>query len=219
MKTAGFRPVLFFGILAIFGLTGCNTVTVKKPAGDKVATLDPKIWEGTWVGPDGFRGTSRIKDASKGLVEFRSLAPGEKKDSATLIIRELKDRLVGTAYGEGSKESAAFLRVSATEHHLALFLPNHKLFKEAVASGKIAGEMKKSGFVQAAPSKDQPDNNHKPEPQGGVMIDLPQFGAAEVDRMPLHDAGNAAECFETDPDLVLVKEKKTDAVKKTRAKK
>jgi hypothetical protein len=182
---------------------GCNIVTVKKPAGDKVARLDPKIWEGTWRGADNSRGTTTIKDQAKGLVEFRSLAPDEKKDSVTLTIRELKDRLVATAAGKAGEE-AAFFRIAATEDHIAIFAPDFKVFREAVASGKIAGEVVKSKFSLVPPDKDR-----KPETQESII--LKQFGAAELAKMDLHSPGSATECFSADPDMVIVREKKPES--------
>src|SRR5688572_20725592 len=77
--------------------TGCAAVTVKKPAGDKPAELDPKLWSGTWLGADSGKCTLRIVDEKKSLVEFRGRQPGEKEEVTTLTVHELGDRLVATA--------------------------------------------------------------------------------------------------------------------------
>ncbi|HEX2747204.1 MAG TPA: hypothetical protein VHM91_04325, partial [Verrucomicrobiales bacterium] len=71
MRFVTFRLACFVCGLSVATFTGCSTVTVKQPAGDKAAKLDPEIWEGTWRGPDNFRGVSSIKDPVKGLIEFR----------------------------------------------------------------------------------------------------------------------------------------------------
>jgi hypothetical protein len=198
MKAPRLRFALLVLGIAIPVITGCSTVTVKKPAGDKVAKLDPAVWEGTWRGADNFRGASTIKDPAKGLVEFRSLAPDEKKDTVTLTIRELKDKLVATVTGKQGEESTAFFRIAATEDHITAFLPRLEFFKEAVASGKVAGEIRKTGA--------NPDKDRKPAAPDSVVLN--QFGAAEVDQISLPNKGSAVECFESDPGMVLVREKK-----------
>jgi hypothetical protein len=186
-------------VFAAAGLlfTGCSAVTVKKPAGDKTANLDPKVWEGIWRGTENFRGASTIKDPAKGLIEFRSLDPKEAKDHVTLIIRELGDRLVATAVGKSNEENSAFFRIAVTQDHVAAFSPRLDFFKEAVASGKIAGEVRKSGG--------NGDKNRNFGPQELVILD--QFGASEVNKLFPEGQRNAAVCFDADPDFVLVREK------------
>src|SRR5262245_55298492 len=91
-----FVPKVCAMFLSAALFAGCSTVTVKKPAGDKVVALDAKVWEGKWLGVDDFRCVSRIKDPAQGLLEIRGSSPGEKEDVTLLAIRELKDRAVAT---------------------------------------------------------------------------------------------------------------------------
>jgi hypothetical protein len=195
MKSYAFRFAAVLGAVAAL-LTGCTTVVVKKPAGDEVPVLDPKIWEGTWRGSDEARCVSKIKDAAQGLVEVRSKSPGEDEETFHLKIRQLKERLVATAVpGPGESvpadAGAAFFRISITEDYVALFVPREALFKDAVQSGKIAGY-----FREGDRSKNQLAQN---------MTTLNQFGGAEVDKLPLANKDSCVECFEPDPVLVMIR--------------
>ncbi len=38
-----------FSVAAVLALTGCEAVFTERPLGDEVVTLDPAIWQGTWL--------------------------------------------------------------------------------------------------------------------------------------------------------------------------
>jgi hypothetical protein len=197
LSTIAALPFLF----AAFAFTGCSTVNIKQPAGDKAMTLEPEIWEGTWRGADGVRCVSKILDPAKGLIEIGSSSPGEKEETFYLAVHELNDRLVATAVPKpGEKirnEGVGFFRIAIADEHVALFLPVERIFKGAVAKGTIAGMILKA--------KNQNDRD---------VIILDKFGAAELDKLPLEKKGSVLECFDPDPALVFVKEKKAAATEK-----
>jgi len=177
---------------------GCSAVTTKKPAGDSVAKLDPAVWESVWRGPDNFRTVSTIKDPAKGLVELRSLDPKESKDRLILTIRNLDGRLVATASGKADATGMAFFRIAATPEHVSGFAPRLDLFKEAVASKKIEGEVRQSETKVGDKTKNSPVQ---------TLVILDQFGSAEVNRMFPEGQRNVISCFDPDPDIILVREK------------
>jgi|GEM_PF-3856362 len=198
--------IRFFALCscAVVVFTGCSTVNVKQPAGDKVATLEAGKWEGTWLGADGLRCVVKIADPAKGLLEIRSKAPGEKEDTFHLVVRELKDRLVATAAPKPGEEvpadeGAGFFRIAIDEHHVVLFMPDEKLFKEAVTGKTIGGNVRKKD-----PAKDIDRD----------LTTLDKFGAAELDKLPLSKKGSVVECFDPDPALVFVREKTPAAPEK-----
>ncbi len=186
MKT----PALF-ALLVISLFTGCAGVTVKKPAGDKPAELDPALWSGSWIGADRAKCTVRVLDEKKSLVEFRGRQPDGKEDVMTLTVNELGDRLVATVE-ETEGESYLFFRIAISNDHVALFMPNEKLLKEAVEKGLLAGRI----------IKPEKPKDPKAMPIGGDQTILEQFGAAEAGKL-----GGVLQCFEPDPGLVLIREK------------
>jgi hypothetical protein len=195
----------FLFVAAALLLPGCANVLVKKHAGDKLAELDPQIWEGRWIGADGVACTTKIlKD--KNLVEVRSTQPGEEDEVILLQVREFKDRLVGTALpkpGEKQEEEGLpFFRIAATENHLAVFMPVEDIFKQAVKAGTLPGRVHEAK-KQAAASSDAVNLDYD-------RTSLDQFGAAELEKLPLKVKGSVLECFDPDPAMVFVREKKPE---------
>jgi len=172
-------------------ITGCAVVTVKKPAGDKPAELDPALWSGSWIGADSAKCAMRILDEKKSVVEFRGKQPDEREDVVTLTVNELGDRLVATVK-ETEDESCLFFRIAISNDHLALFMPNEKLLKEAVEKGLLAGRV----------IKPERPKDPKAMPIGGDQTILEQFGSAEAGKL-----GGVLQCFEPDPGLVYIREK------------
>jgi len=195
----------FLLCVTILLLPGCANVLVKKPAGDKLAELDPQIWEGRWIGADGLTCTTKIL-ADKNVVEIRSHTPGEEDEVILLQVRELKDRVVGTALpkpGEKEEEEGLpFFRIAASENHIAVFMPVEDIFKNAVKAGTLPGKVHEARKKPAA-STDAVNLDYD-------RTSLDQFGAAELDKLPLKVKGRVLECFDPDPVMVFVREKKPE---------
>ncbi len=202
MKTPLFALILSVAVLL---LPGCANVLVKSPAGDQPAELDAQIWEGRWIGADGMHCTSKIIDDGK-QVEIRATSPGEEDEVLRLQVRQLKDRLVATALPKpGEKpdeEGLPFFRIAATENHIAVFMPVEDIFKKAVKGGTLAGKVKEA---KKRPPGDTTDLQFDYD-----ITSLEKFGAAELDKLPLAVKGRVLECFDPDPAMVFVREKKPE---------
>jgi hypothetical protein len=202
MKTLHYALLL---CAAALFLPGCASVLVKKPAGDKPAELNPEIWEGRWIGADGLICTTKIVEAGK-QIEIRSSTPGEEDEVLMLQVRQLKDRLVATALpkpGEKPDEDGLpFFRIAATENHIATFMPVEDIFNKAVKAGTLAGKVKEAKKQeQGAPN--ELNLNYD-------ITSLESFGSAELEKLPLTRKGSVLECFDPDPAMVFVREKKPD---------
>ena len=186
---------LLLSCLLTLLLPSCSMVTVKQPAGDGAAEMDPDLWTAKWRGAEGVRCSTRILDAKKGIVQFRAMPPGEKEEVFEIVVREMSGRTVVTWMDKNSKSAGeyAFLRAAISPDHLALFMPNQKQLSEAVEKGLIRGTIRR------------PENKENQIVVGSQTI-LERFGTAEAEKL-----GGVLACFEPDPTQVLIRDDKPAA--------
>ena len=187
MKT----PAILSCLLALL-LPSCNTVTVKQPAGDGAAELNPDLWTAKWRGADGVRCSTRILDAEKGIVQFRAASPGEEEEVFEIVVRGMSGRTVVTVMDKHSKTGGeyAFLRAAMSPDHLALFMPNQIQMIKAVEKGLIPGTIRR------------PEKKENQVVTGSQTI-LEHFGSREAEKL-----GGVLACFEPDPTFVLIRDDK-----------
>lgn len=194
MKTSA---AFLSAVCLVLGFSSCSNIMVKQPAGDKVPELKAEVWEGTWLGADGFRGQSLIVNAKEGIVEIKSLEEPDEKP-AVVKVRELGSRVVVTAVDKDDpKGPAPFMRAAVSDDYAAFFPIKEETFMTAVKNGKLRGkiEVKKYG----------PDNSG--ERSEAVLESLT---GAEAKGISVAAAEDTAALFEADPALVLVREKRPE---------
>jgi hypothetical protein len=179
-------------------LTCCGTPMVKQIAGDKVPeNLAEHLCKSSWKAPDGTVCTFRIEDEAKGMVEMRTLRDGEE-DKSQLAFRTLGERMVVTVRGKEQAENgepAAFCRAAIGDDHIALFLPDNEVLKNAVKNGLVAGKIHEDTVWWG--TKDE-KNVKKQKIEIAV---LEKFGLIEAEKL-----GGVLDCFDADPATVLVRE-------------
>jgi hypothetical protein len=126
-------------------LTGCSSVIVTAPVGDKPHVLNAADWDGTWT-MDNDAATVRVTDAAAGKLEVLSVQTDEgrpKVRTYTVFIRESGETLFATLQSEDMpKDRYLWARVRRSGDYLMVWSPDAEKFERLVQSGQIKGAMK-----------------------------------------------------------------------------
>ena len=180
------KLILFLPLLAVLAVSsGC--VASRTPVGDKVAALEPKIWNGKWRDGDGGVVTTKIKDARVGIVRMTNKAAWLKRGET----HEILVRMLGplTIANEEMGGGYGFGRVVNDGTHLVVFGADRSVFERLIKRHEIAGEIER-------------DKQRKPT--GACSIE----GLSRKDYQRLKNEGfDVRSLFEEDPSTVLVRDK------------
>jgi len=136
-----YRSSILFLIFACF-FSACSSVRSKKPVGEIVAELDPKIWNAKWADGEGPVFESRIKTPELGMVEFTTLKAKEPDDlrSFEVIVRKVAGKTIASAK-LGKEEIYDFGRIAINEDHLIIFPPKPAKFSSLINSHLLQGTL------------------------------------------------------------------------------
>ncbi len=174
--------------LASVLLNGC--VASRTPVGDKVATLDPKIWNAKWRDGSGAAMRTRIKDAKLGIVEMIRLKPWTKpglgdSDREDLLVRTLGPDMIANEPASGV--GYQFERIVTDGSSLVAFDPNESVFEGLISRHELGGKI---------------DRDKKGKSSGSCTID----GFSERDYRRLEKEGFSLQTlFNQDPAKVFIR--------------
>lgn len=135
-------PLIF---LAAFLLSACDSVTCKKPVGERIVELDPKLWNAKWADSDGLLFESSIKNLELGVVTLTMLRPTKPDEPKSLdvIVRNVSGQ---TVVSSRLPKDAVYIfgRIAITGEHLAIFAPAVPIFSRLIESKILRGAIKKN---------------------------------------------------------------------------
>lgn len=145
-----FQPLRMLAAAVVLVLSGCSSVFVTKPVGEKTHVLVPADWEGLWlIENDAAR--AEVIDADGGRLRLSGI---EIKDgqptlvSTTLYVRESAGVLfVSVQTPEVPPGQFLWAQVKRTADHLVVWSPDAKKFAQLVREGKLKGRVAESGDV------------------------------------------------------------------------
>jgi hypothetical protein len=146
------KITLFLPLLAALAL--CSCVTSRTPVGDKVAALDPKVWNAKWRAGDGEAMRTRIKDARLGIVEVTRLAPWTKPKPGDVDREDLLVRMLGGEIIANEKEAGGFEfeRVAIDGSRMVAFEPNEPVFEALINRHEMSGTIDRNKNGQSSGS-------------------------------------------------------------------
>jgi len=155
------KPISLIVVIVVSVIcTGCGWVRSKEPAGETAATLDPRVWEGTWLAlrtPGDVSNSITVNRAvlvqvtgpDTGVMRATWIAPNGMLRSVEFLLRDSKG---------GGGETDGFFSVKASELDddqaqggyywgflrrngdlVVMWLPSAKGFRELIDEGKLQG--------------------------------------------------------------------------------
>lgn len=177
-------------LLAALVLCACQSVTSKKPVGDKPAVLKPEVWNGKWKNGNGSFVATRVKDARLGILELKTITPWTKPKAGEPKTEDLQIRMLGTHViaNEDEHPGYQFARVANDGTHIVVFYADIPVFIKLIKQHKIAGKLEK---------------NQDGKPDGSCTVE----GFTERDYQRLKDEGfDVRSLFKEDPELVYTRD-------------
>lgn len=137
-------------------LTGCSSVSVPAPVGEKPHVLHAPDWAGTWLSDDGKAVSVVLSDASKGELRMFGLEINEGAAALmtySIHVRESAGWLFASLRDEGGQPNARYLwaRLSRVDDVILIWAPEPKAFAALVREGKLKGRVQDSGDVELEP--------------------------------------------------------------------
>jgi hypothetical protein len=185
-----FQSILLLPLLAALALCGCDTVTSKKPVGDKAAELKPEDWNGKWQDGKGTFVVTRIKDAKSGIVEAKYIQPWTKSKPGDVTTDDLLVRKLGAEViaNRGDINGYEFGRVAADGSHLLVFYPDTPVFLKLIKRHMIAGRI---------------DRDKDGKPTHSCTVE--EFSERDYQRLK-NEGFDVRSLFEEDPSMVLTRD-------------
>jgi hypothetical protein len=157
MKTALFPrpgPPLILALALL--VSGCSTVFVRAPIGDKPHALDPAEWAGTWLTTDGKAVLVSVPDRAQGVLQLAGLEGDEhdlKLKKYTVYLTESAGWLFANLKGDSPETVGRFLwgRLKREDDHVMIWAPDVAAFEALVRDGKLKGKTPDSGDVELEP--------------------------------------------------------------------
>ena len=149
-------------LLAAALLSGCGSVMVSQPMGERPVVLDPENWEGTWASDEIVMLTT-VLDSQAGVLQAAWLEryeEGARFETVTGEVRQTGDWYFLSMAHEPPKtddepETDAvagppeylWARIDNNGRRAIIWWPDLEQFREAVQEGRIAGQVKEDSDV------------------------------------------------------------------------
>ncbi len=140
---------IFFLILAIILLAGCESVMTTQPMGEMVVELSPEQWQGTWLHHEVIV-TTTVLDKDNGLLQaswIERQEDGNSMEVAKGTVRATGDMTFFVARDENQKELFHWARVKKGDNYLIMWSPNVEQFKTLIKDGKLPGKVIEGSVV------------------------------------------------------------------------
>lgn len=150
--TACFRPALALAVTAITGgcLSGCSSVYVTAPFGEKPHVLVPEKWNGWWSIEKGVVSV-QVVNATGGELRLSGIEERDGKQelqTANVFIRESAGMLFASVrLPEMPDGQSVWARLKLDDDQITVWCPAVAKFAALVRAGKLKGRIAEGGDV------------------------------------------------------------------------
>jgi hypothetical protein len=148
------RMMSVLGALALFGaFSGCSSVYVGKPVGEKPHVLKPEEWNSAWSA-GGEHGIVVVTDAAEGRLELVQTKIENRAITFTryaAFVREVGDVLFISVRADSEKQQRYLWgRLKLRDGQAVVWAPHVEKFRGWVRGGKMKGTAADTGDVELA---------------------------------------------------------------------
>lgn len=141
---------LFKGLLvavSVLSLAGCSTVSLPKPMGETVASVEPEQWEGTWLTSTMDTSISiKVTDAKKGILKAAWL-DDMKMETLEFYLLESGEWMFGNVKDEENSSRFLWGRLKKEDSQIIVWFPDVEKIKDLVKAGSLPGTVGEDGDV------------------------------------------------------------------------